>query len=39
MDQLADQVFDDLAEMISLARTFEPGHTVNLPEQLLAPDD
>lgn len=39
MDRRADQVREDLAQMISLARTAEPGHTVDLPERLLAPDD
>jgi hypothetical protein len=39
MDHRADQVREDLAEMISLARTVEPGHTVDSPEQILAPDD
>lgn len=39
MDHRADQVREDLAEMISHARAVEPGHTVDLPEQLLAPDD
>jgi hypothetical protein len=39
MDRHADQVREDLAEMIALARTAELGPHIDLPEQLLAPDD
>lgn len=39
MDRRADQVREDLAQMISLARTAEPDHTVDLSQRLLAPDD
>jgi hypothetical protein len=39
MNHRADQVQEDLAEMISLARVAGAGYKVDLPEQLLAPDD
>jgi hypothetical protein len=39
MNRRADQVQEDLAEMISLARMAAAGYKVDLPEQLIAPDD
>jgi hypothetical protein len=39
MDHRADQVREDLAEMIALARMAQAGPDIDLPDQLLAPDD